>query len=474
MLHNFITLVKKRDELMKKKILISSITLIIVLLSLMITVYAHHQNVNAKTLDALCSTSAPTLNPDLVLVNTDETNNQNKYQLTVKMKNTGILDWFNNEDTGEKYGLKLLDGPQALRGQIIELNNDFFIAGVHNANGEEAEFILPEQITPTTTGAIQYKWQLVKSITEEDGEVITQPFGPVCPPFIVNVVKIDAQCKNLGSAAIRVFNPDLIGITLNAQEPDHDILPNEYYVLKIKMKNLGTTTWDNNYKLEGTIGDQAVSVPITSFSQGDRLDGSNLDLTILNNNLRTVVRDQEAIFSFSVASGSRPTIPNVYPISLILTYNGKSYGETCRTNLVVVGKNEQASCEQVLLEPKDNGRRVDITLKMKNTGNTIWRRQGYPLGSNIPFLTVPTDRISMEEPIDRVAAQRYKIRPNEIATFKTSLVTSRQDLQPEFKTYDLTFRMKKDVSQVGSGQNYQEFGDTCTKQLEIKPRFAQP
>ena len=77
----------------------------------------------------------------------------------------------------------------------------------------------------------------------------------------------------------------------------------------------------------------------------------------------------------------------------------------------------------------------------------------------------------MDTPLDRAAASRYKIRPNEIATFKMSFDLSLTNVNPQYNLYDLQFKMKKGETINGP---FEDFGDICTRQVEIRPRFANP
>ena len=411
---------------------------------------------NAKILDARCPTPAEVvLNPSVVVIS--EENNPSKYRIRIPIKNIGVEDWKNeDENPDDVFKLKIIAGPQDLRNAgYINLGTQE-VKGVHTSSGETAIFETPELTAPTTAGNVRVEFRMVKQSVLEEGEsAVDIGIGVKCI-YDFTIVKLDSLCQNIGTGgSVRIFDMDLSPYSISTAG-DHEVLPTSRYEIRVKLKNTGTSTWNNNdYEIEGKIGTETTTIPLLKHAQGMSENGQLLT----DPNLRI---SPNGIYLTGDILLTPPTTPGSYPVEwqMKLKSINKKFGEVCRGNLIVTGINDGASCganaqdNGITLSPIANskGQGLRLDLRMKNTGNTVWRSG--VLGQGYSFKGIGRSRELGLDTIPINLPQNRKIRPNEVATsnpitLDLTLPSMQQRLDNAFGevgSYHLKFTMVKAVN----------------------------
>ncbi len=459
---------------MKKKAIITNIALLVIIINLSTLVSSQ------GAFDSACGEVS--VNPSLVLVN-NPGETINKYTLTIKMRNEGYVDWedISEADFEEKYYLKITEGPQGLVNQLYPLQQS--VPGTRISNNPEERtttFVLPEQITPEFPDAdpgVAFAWQLLRKIT--DGSLVRESVIPVdgsssrkCS-YMLKIEKLDSQCIIQGQERQPwVFRNEYLPITSGhwASKPSQEILPGENYVVRIGLQNKGTTTWtDGEYILEGKINGELINVPLGSGV-------SNAQIPAERNTGKTVRGEPDGSGQGSNTyieyRGTAPDNPTILNTEWQMKIGDRKFGEVCRRDIIIAPERNDAECEKINNEDvrlwTDATKRIlNMQVRMKNTGNTLWKQEKYKAvipGQEDAALTLGTNEINLNYRNPGTNANP-KILPTEVFEIMNTINLNDFLQSIAFGTYNVAWKMK-DVNG--------EFGQTCKKEVRIKPRFYIP
>ena len=228
------------------------------------------------------------------------------------------------------------------------------------------------------------------------------------------------------------------------------IVSGEEYIARIKLKNTGTTVWNNNYKLHYQFGEQGSNNRIT----GEIAVPRNVDPD------KFVTLEYKGVTLKE--SGSWPMDLQMKVGDREFAAMGHSAGLEARRN------NLECGTSAVSLTPTEGGSKLKINVNsIKNTGNTLWKSGSFKFvgtSSNNVF-----GNIEFDMPQTTVSGLQAKgIVPGATLAQPLSLqfIVNMNELnpkpRPQTAPYTLSFKMKEGNT---------EFGPACTKDIKVEPYF---
>lgn len=468
-----------------------------------------------------CTGSFVSVTPSPVSSNDD-------YDLRVQIKNTGQASWYNGAVRRIIHKLKIIEGPG--KDDLIGFNGAN-VKGIRQTSEAgvltppvTANFIIsrkaPEVSAASSTPInVNFKFQMVEEIRPSlwrrtaaalIGQTLEsefRPFGPECS-YTLRVDRLDAEFLKQNptddTSVIQIFNP-VLG-PMSSSSPDTSLVASEKYLIRVKLKNKGTTVWKSgdNYKLEGQVGlqnnpqtvqlellqevkpEQEVSLQYIGtapdstgqFSTkwqmkiGERLFGTSRD-----KNSPVTSRNDDALCGINPEPDIelRPMLSESIVVSKIYCYSSCENRYPLSTQLSLLG-NCRWACDNNGQSPPSLDRLSIVIKNIKNSGNTIWRTGEYKLvgvDQSRLFGNIEFD-MPEREVLPGIAADIKGIPPNSILRYGYEAATNR--LVKTIDVNSLTSSSQPGVYTLGFRMKHgnEEFGPVCSKQIKIEPYFSAP